>query len=116
MLYVVHCYMCSGEAVECDQLQDDQRCPKCGSLPSSYEAEEGSYCWLHRERMSDSYPVSAFFLTTVYTWRGHSHRFPNAKLFEAGSDGTSGECVYCQSCQRLYDEFLAAFRFGAKTR
>jgi hypothetical protein len=36
--------------------------------------------------MTDSYPVSAYFLSTVYAWQGHSHRFPNAKLFEAGSE------------------------------
>jgi hypothetical protein len=59
--------------------------------------------------MTDSYPVSAYFLTTVYAWRGHSHPFPNAKLFEAGSEEVFGQSRYCCSCQRLYDEFLAAW-------
>jgi hypothetical protein len=97
--------------VECDELRDDQRCPKCGSVPSTYEADGEQFCWPHRERMASSYSVSACFLTTVYAWRGHSHRFPNAKLFEAGSrSGVFGESPYCESCQRLYDEFLAVWR------
>ena len=74
------------------ELRDDLRCTKCGSVPSTYEVDGGHYCWPHRERMTDTYPVSAFFLTTVYAWRGHSHRFPNAKLFQAGTEsGVFGE-------------------------
>jgi hypothetical protein len=96
--------------VECDELRDDQRCPKCGSVPSTYDADGVLHCWLHREQMADSYPVSAFFLTTVYAWKGESHRFPNAKLFEAGSEGAFGESAFCRHCQRVYDEFLGAWR------
>src|SRR5687767_4940880 len=79
--YTARCHHCTGQEVACDELRDDQRCPKCGSVPSSYEADGEVFCWPHRERMASRYPVSPDFLTTVYPWRGQSQRFPNAKLF-----------------------------------
>ena len=111
MIYVVRCHKCTGPDVSCDELRDEQRCPKCGSVPSTYHSDGLDYCWMHRERMASLYPVHPFFMTTVHSWRGHSHRFPNAKLFDLGIE----ECVfaiipYCESCQRLYDEFLVGCR------
>ena len=112
MRYVVRCRNCTGPELACDKLRVDERCPKCGSAPATYETDGEQFCWMHRERMAEPYPVSAFFLTTTYGWRGRSHEFPNAKLYEAGSEGAFGEgrlhCQYCRSCQRLYEEFLGS--------
>jgi hypothetical protein len=111
--YVVQCGKCTGPEVVCDELRDDQRCPKCESVPSTYREGGTAYCWVHRERMGLLYPVHPFFLSTVHAWRGHSHRFPNAKLFDSGTEqGVLAMSPYCESCQRLYDEFLGERQAG----
>jgi hypothetical protein len=56
--------------------------------------------------MSSRYPVSSNFLLTEYIWRGEADRFPNAKLFDGGSDADSAfMSLYCEECQLLYDDW-----------
>lgn len=107
--YVVHCHRCSGPAVACEELRDDLRCPKCGSVPSNYEFDGEPYCWPHRQRMRSRYPVDPHFLFTTYIWRGREERFPNAKLYDGGTEENCfSMSLYCEEYQRLYEEWSQA--------
>lgn len=107
MRYVVLCHNCSHGELPCDELCSDQRCPHCGSAPASYADNGKAFCWLHREPLDGDYLVSAHFLFTTYSWRGHESMFPNAKLYEAHegekSDGTGD---FCCRCQEEYEKWL----------
>ena len=107
--YVVRCHTCTGPEVACDELRDGQRCPKCGSAPSSYEVGGEQYCWVHRERMAWSYPVSPYFLTTHYSRPADYHSVcPNARLFPGGTESDNFAMVsYCERCQELYERLLS---------
>ena len=106
MRFVVHCHRCSGPAVACEEIREDQRCAKCGSVPSTYEADCETYCWPHRKRMLLRYPVHPHFLFIVYDWRGHSDGFPNARLFDGGTaEENFSMSLYCEECQQLYEEW-----------
>lgn len=111
MRYVVRCHNCSHGDLPCDELRDDQRCPHCQSVPASYTVDGVEYCWLHREQLSGSYPISANSPFTEYTWRGHESQFPNAKLYEAfGNEPTAGGGSFCPQCQALLEQWLATAR------
>ena len=111
MRYVIKCHRCTGPEVICAELDDDQRCPTCQSVPGTYRIGEEDYCWLHREKMTLTYPVFPHFLFTAYAWRGEEWQFPNAKLFEAaGEEGSFTMSVFCEQCQRLYEQWLNRWR------
>jgi hypothetical protein len=100
--------------VACDELRDDQQCPKCGSVPGSYDVDGEPHCWPHRQRMSSRYPVHSDFLFIEYIWKGgHAERFPNAKLYDGGTEEDHfSMSPYCEECQRLYEEWSRAFLQG----
>lgn len=98
---------CSHGDVACDELREDQRCAKCHSVPGSYQVGDEEYCWLHRERLSSKYPVSANFLFRVYSWRGHESIFPNAKLYEVAGEQNDVMVAFCSMCQEVYERWLA---------
>ncbi|MGH7135567.1 MAG: hypothetical protein ACREHD_07495, partial [Pirellulales bacterium] len=90
MRYLVRCHNCSHGEFRCAELDLDQRCPYCHSVPGSYVVDGLDHCWLHRVPFSGSYPISDTHFFTVYAWRGRESKFPNAKLFEAtGSERSS---------------------------
>lgn len=109
MRYIVRCHRCTGPEVACDELRDDQRCPKCGSAPSSYEAGGEQFCWPHRERMGASYLVSPHFLTTHYARpAGYREVCPNARLFPGGTESDNfAVAPYCERCHELYERLLS---------
>ena len=112
MRYLILCHNCSHGEIACDELREDQLCPYCQSVPGSYSDNGVEFCWLHRERLSDRYPMSRHSLFTEYAWRGHEWRFPNAKLYEAWEDElydpTTTMGSYCRSCQNVLQEWLAS--------
>lgn len=108
MRYLVRCINCSRD-IWCAELCPDQRCPYCQSVPASYVVDGVQHCWLHRNPLSGSYPVSDTHFFTVYGWCGHESRFPLAKLYEASdSERTSGTCSFCPDSQEEYERWLAA--------
>jgi hypothetical protein len=110
MQYIIRCGNCSGADLVCDELREDHRCPRCQSVPATYEIDGQKYCWLHRQLMSSRYSVSANFLFTIYAWRGHESLFPNAKLFEALNEkDAAGTTTFCTSCQEVYERWLNSF-------
>ena len=109
MRFLVRCHNCSHGDIPCDELRANQRCPHCQSVPSSYCVNGQEFCWLHHEPLSAEYPVSANFLFSVYAWRGHRSKFPNARLFEAqGDEDIFGTSTYCPKCQEVLEEWLAS--------
>lgn len=76
-------------------------------MPASYTDNGKEYCWLHREPLDGAYPVFAHFLFAVYDWRGHSSKFPNAKLYEAyQGQETNGTATFCCKCQEEYESWF----------
>lgn len=113
--YVVHCYNCSHGEMPCDELQEDQRCPHCHSVPSSYTHNGKDYCWLHRELLSETYSIAANFLFKEYSWRGCQVEFPNAKLYEAAlGEQVDGMSCFCGKCQQVFDRWLANWELDDK--
>jgi hypothetical protein len=107
MRYLVRCHNCSHGDFPCVKLFPDQRCPHCHSVPSSYSFDGEEFCWVHHQPLSAKYPMSANFLLTVYAWRGHESKFPNAKLYEAHSaDDISGRGSFCPKCQEAFERWL----------
>lgn len=99
----------------CDELLEDLRCAHCGSVPASYTSNGREFCWLHREPLSETYPISANFLFTVYSWRGHESDFPNAKLYEANSgEQTDGVSQFCRTCQAAFERWFGQERLNGK--
>jgi hypothetical protein len=44
MRYVVRCRCCSHGDIACDELRNDQRCPHCQSVPSTYTDRGEGFC------------------------------------------------------------------------
>jgi hypothetical protein len=108
MRFLVTCCRCSYGEFASDVVDDTQRCPYCGSPPTLYEESGKNYCWLHREPLAGSFPLSTRWLFTEYVWRGHEAQFPNAKLYEAfGDEPRSGTGSFCSKCQDVYELWLA---------
>ena len=113
MQYTLRCHRCTGAQIVCDELPTDPRCPKCGSVPASYEFSGEESCWRHRTPMTARYPVSPHVLTTTYVRVPPDEKdgFPNAQWYPGGTpENHFVMAPYCNECQRLYEAWLDGWR------
>jgi hypothetical protein len=56
--------------------------------------------------MIDTYTTSSTFLYVTYSWSGHQHEFPNAKLYTVRNEPTDATdritFDYCALCEIAY--------------
>ncbi len=62
--------------------------------------------------MLNSYTTCSAFLLVTYSWSGHEHAFPNAKLYTVESEPTDATdritFEYCTQCEGAYQDWLAS--------
>ena len=108
MVYIATCYRCSHADFNCDELDENLRCPNCGLIPNGYRLDGDDYCWLHRCKLSEEYSMAENWLFITWSWTGAFELFPNARLYEASGVPAGTEYGYaCPECQLIYENWLS---------